>query len=537
MLSALFVLGIQSQTQLGPIPPAGSNHRFQSGVAKVTQYLFEGKFNDAKVALQALPQKAITYRLNTKELDPIQSKMAQSALANAILATNNFLPELTFKPVAKDENILIDFTDSLPVDENTKLPKGAVNFTSIDPNEPAVENVIALKRLETKVSVEEGHMAQEMFFAIGQYLGLEQTPGNMGISNRTDSLSMGRVVMTPTEKGLILENFKIVDELKKAVESKTKLQPAKVQAQLSQKVWEIGETVQGDIPQVQIGVTNSGNAPLKFWMEPDCSCFLIRTAGVAEPGKTANINIMMDTYAFSGPQLKKIYIYTNDPDHPVFVLPVTTTIKPAYQFLRDGAESPVEYIQDQGTVITRYLAITPGQDIKLHDVKVNGINATVSFEPWTGTMPSPKFNEPALARTGYKISILVAPGGIKGRVDATIVATTNNEDFKVIMDPLSVQRGIAINPTVLYFGEVKTQLDSRAWAILSQPGRPFKIVKIVSNHANFKATAEPMPGGDYKLVVDYDGKGVPGQFTSSIEIHTDSKDTPIVEIPIQGFLR
>lgn len=537
MLSAILILGIQSQNQLGPVAPAGSNQRFQSGVAQTTQLLFEGKFTEAEASIYKLPQKAITYNLIEKELSPIQKKMAESALKNAIQAVQSAFPELTFKKVTTKEQIRFDFAESLPIDENSRIPKGAVTFTSLDPSEPAVETVLSLTRLATKVSVEEGHFAQEFFFSIGTYLGLQQTPGMMGISRRTDSLTMARIVVTPVEKGLITENFKVIEELKTAVKNKTKLVPAKIQAHFDQTKWEIGTVTQGDVPQIQIGVHNSGNAPLKFWMEPDCSCFLIRTSGVAQPGETANINIMMDTFAFSGPQLKRIFIFTNDPDRPMTIIPVTTTIRPAYQFIKEGPQTQVEYIEDTGSVITRYFAVSPGQDIKIHDVKVNGVNATATFESWKGELPDPNNNEPPQPRNGYKITVLIAPDGIKGKVDATLVVTTNNEDFKSLLHGFSVQKGIASNPTILYFGDLATGHNTRAWAILSQPGKPFKIEKAVSNHKNFNVTVEPMPNGEYKLVVEYDGKGLAGQFASSIQIFTDSKDSPMIEIPIQGFVK
>lgn len=536
MLSPLIWSVLVAQPDLGPLPTAGSNSHFQQGVQTASQLLQEGKFSEAKAATSRLPKANPTYRIDLTGVPADKASLVRDAIKTTVenLKSNSVITDAA--EVDKDEDILFSFTESLPTDPETQVPQGLVVFYSHSPQEPAVEGVIALKRMTSLVWAEPIHIRAEAAFVVGQYLGLARGPGVTGISKRTDSLAAAPFFVSVREKHIVRKNLDVAETLRKAADSQTRLTPAKAVSSIDITELDAGNVAQGDLPTFQFGVYNRGNAPVEFWIDPDCSCFSISSRGVVEPGSSTSVAVLMDTSAFIGPQLKRLYVHTNDPENPLYVIPVRAQIRPAFQFIEEKPVGYVHYLEDNGVVATVYLAIDPERDIPVHSVAVSGIPGSAVFEPWEGELPDPNANEGPKPRKGYKITVLLAPENLKGRGNATLTVTSGNDSFKHLRYNLRIQRGIAVSPTVIYLGTVPNS-PTRAFTVLSQPGKPFNITKVESRHQNLKAEAEALPNGEYKITVEYDGKGIAGEISTSVLVHTDSKDSPIVEIPVQGTVQ
>lgn len=531
-LSALLAI----QPELGPLCPPGSSAHFQAGVKHVSTLLSESKFDEAKRALARLPKTEITYRIDFTNVPAADRPVYEAAILQGIEVTRNGLRNIEVKPVNKQEDILLTFVDKLPVDPESTLPQGLVTFLSHDPAEPAVEAVVALNRLSTQVPIEPGHVRAEFLFALGEFLGLARTPGIQGISKRTDTLMQLPPIVVPREMFVIRKNLEVVETLAKAVADRKPLRPAETKSTVDIARLEAGTVPQGNIPEFNFGVYNEGNAPLEFWIEPDCSCFRIITDTTVQPGSSSNVRVWMDTSAFVGPQHKRLYIYTNDPENPLTVVEVTAVVRPAYRFISDGPPNPIVYLEDNGAKAEIFLAVDPAQPINPHSVKISGATGTAVFEPWSGELPDPQMNEGPQARQGYKITVLFAPQNLEGQSTATLSVTTDNDQFKTLNHNFRLQRGVAVSPKVIYFGEAENG-PNRAFTVLSQPGRPFKITKTESRSPHLTVTHDALPNGDVKVNVAYDGKGLPGTFSTSVFVYTDSAHSPKIEIPVQGVFK
>ena len=532
----LLTASLLAEPELGPLVAPGTTGHFQNSVQIVCKKLMAEDFDEASNLINRLPKKEPTFKINWEGVPEDRQTEFQKAIDDAVATLNENVREFTLRPANTGEDILISFVEELPVSPDTLLPQGLVTFQSINPQEPAIEGVIALTRMSTKVTTEPQLVGQEFAFVVGQYLGLSRTPGIGGLTKRSDSLARAIVAVGRTEIVLIQENFAVVQALQEAIANKTPLQPAKAVANIDRSELDIGEVAQGDIEQFQVGVFNRGNAPLLFSIVPDCSCFRISTSGRAEPGQSANISILMDTSAFIGPQLKNLYVYTNDPEHPLQVIPVRAMIRPAYRFIEDGPQDSVVYLEENGAKATVYLTVDDAQNIVPHSSSISGVSGTAVIEPWEGELPDPVMNEPPKLRKGFKITVLFAPGTVQGRVNATLSVLTNNEDFKVLSHNFRLQRGVAASPKSVYLGDIENA-PTRAFTILSAPGRPFKIESVESRSEHITTEIEPLPSGEYKLNIIYDGKGLIGDFATSIKVHTDLKDMPVLEIPVIARLK
>lgn len=537
MLTALLTLAIQSKADLGPIAPSGSSQHFQEGVLQASKLIEAGDFAKAKTFVNRMPQTKVTYRIDLTNVTKERQPEFVEAIKKASDVVKEAFPNFEFKETKKGEDIRFSFVESMSKSELSGLPQGAVIFESFDSSEPILESVISLTRMSGKVSVETSHIQQEAFFAFGRYFGVAHRPGMQGIACRTDGLTVLRPIVVPAERGLIARNLQTVQALREAIDKKTKLIAARVESRIDKLNWDIGRVNQGERPQILIGITNSGNVPIQYFVTPDCSCFLIKSSGVAQPGESSTISVTMDTSAFGGAQYKRLFVYTNDPSNAVVEIPVTGFIVPAYRILSDDPTGDTAYVDDSGGKIVRYLTVSEGQDIVPHEIKVLGVSGSVVFEPWSGTLPDPEIGEGPMPRKGYKITILVSPSGISGRVNATLAILTNNEGFKSLLHGMYVQKGIAAAPNVIYFGEIDHGSVARAWTLLTRPGRPFKILSAKSSSPEFSVTAEEMPGGTYKVVVEYLGKAFPGSLTATATLTTDSPDQKTIEVPIQGIIR
>lgn len=536
MIPSLFLLVLAQNAELGPASPTGTNAHFQLGVKTVCELLSSKDFTRAAKVCDRLPRKSVTYRVDWANVPASLKPGFERAVKNTFTFVQDGFKGTSFTPVEKGEDILIEFAEKLPENPDTKIPKGLVVFPSLSVQDPAIEGVIGIKRLSTGVSIEATHVAQETLFLIGQYFGLAEVPGFEGMSSRSDGLLTMPPAIGRFEKVVIQKTLEISDQLREAAKDKKPLMPAYAEAHFDTKELAIGELAQGDIPDKIIGIHNSGTIPMTLSIMPDCSCFRILAPTTIEPGETGNVRILMNTSAFIGEQHKRLYFYTNDPAQPVTVVPVTAFVRPAYRFLLDNGLNRTIYIDENGAKAEVYLTVDDAQDIKAHSASVSGVPGTATIEPWEGELPDLAMNEGPKKRKGYKITVLFAPTQATGVVNATLTVTTNSEAFKYLTFNFLLQHGIAANPKILYFGDIQ-QAENRAYVLLDQPGRPFKVLKIESTNPHLKGEVEKIAEDQYKLTVTYDGKGLIGALTGDIKVTTDSKESPVVEVPVQGNVK
>lgn len=522
----------QESPILGPLPPVSSNKPFQQLVTKISQALFESKFEEAKSLALVAPKSSVTVTANYNGIPEGKLSGYSSGVVKGIKAWDNAFPGLTVTYVeSANADILITFVDKLPESAETGLPEPSVDFFGYDPAAARLESVIGMRRLKQEIYIEESHVASEVMYAIGSYLGADRSL--FGSGARGDSLAISRPIVPPLVKITARENIDLSEKLRSYASKKTRVMPAKTSIFIDAKTLTIGKVTQGDQPQQQFSVFNNGNAPLSFRIVPDCSCFTIVHKTVVPAGGSTTVQVTMNTTDFVGSQLKNLFIYSNDASQERIVLPITADIEAAYWF--ESLSPEVIYADQSGTKAKIRLVVAPTQDIRPHTVKVAGLTGAVDYKPWEGIATDPLTGKQIEAK-GYEMDILIAPLPRPGRTQGTVQVTTNNELFKTLNFNLTFQQGIAVLPQVLYFGEIGSATSS-AWAIISQPLKPFHITDIHVDHEHLTASFEKIKEDEYKILVNYDGKSSTGLLHAIVTIKTNDPENPEIKLPVQGIVR
>lgn len=531
-LGMLVAVAQSSQIDSAPTPPVGSSPFFQKSVREVAELLESGNFADASKRVLAMPRNEFRIKIDTSQLSRVNQAIAKSALAKAIGNWKAELPNLKITEGDKPA-ILITFVKEL---EQTAVgvPKTLVMFESPDSNEPTVEAVVSTVRTDLKLEIEAPVYENEISYAIGAFLGLERQPKPGSIMFRIDGLggSMPKVDTLSTQ--LANTNIDIVNKLTAAAKNKKKLAAHFPSFFIDQNQINFHDVVQGEDQQFQIQIVNRGKAPLQFSIRPDCSCFNLIYDPIVPPESSALVSIYMSTTDFQGPQDKGLFIYTNDPEHPTQRIGVVGNIAPAYRLITGDTGDTVMF-GEGGAKLTYYLFTPDSVAIKPLRATISGLTGVTSITPWEGTLADPQSNESAKPRKGYKIDVLLSPGAVQGRILAAMLVQTDSKTFPVLGANFYVQRGVAVTPQTVYFGDVKGGI-ARAWAMINGPGRDFKILEIKSSETYITAKTEKLRSGEYKLSVELDAKPGTGTIIASLLIKTDDPDTPQIVIPVQGYV-
>ena len=527
--------------KIGPELPPGSNTNFQKSCFAVQEAMcpFDFRrfpdFKKAENELLALPTKNLTIDWDDETVPAIRRAEFVRARDAAVKTWEAEIPGLSVA-YRKGGRVKLSFAPELPPNADSAGPAGAVYMASPSPQDPTVEGVIALKRGEKGVSIEAKDVQNEVAYAIGSYFGLERSasPGTIMWRREEAYFAANRV---STEEGkLARENLAIVEQLASAVRARRTLIPAQPEIYLEPVELTTEPVVQGSMAQMSFQVFNRGNSRLRFRVTPDCGCFRVEYLGAVAPGESALVKVWVDTTEFPGELHKALYVYSNDPDTPTRRVPVKFYVEPLYHFLRKES-SDILIAGKDGIQTEFFLDLNPKEPITVKAVEVDGVPATVSMTPWEGQMADPSLGEPMKPRKGFRFDVKVRGDLPLGRSAVTLVVKTTNDKFPLLRRTIYVQRGIAVLPFSVFFGEIGKNPE-RAWVLVSRPEQNFKVLKITSDNPAITAHVEPVRGvWEYKLVVEYNGKADFGALNATLELHTDDPDQPIITVPVSGTVR
>ncbi len=535
LLPCLALLASSQSAEPGPVAKVGTSGEFQRTLKQALQSLETGDFAKASGFARQLPQKTIVVTWDATGLDPQQKSVFLDAAQSAVNAWQTAVPELSIK-FGQNGAVKLAFVKNLPPPVGQTLPQGMVTFVSDDPSEPRIEAVIALKRLDPPISIDPPIVAAEVAYAIGSYLGLERDIRNGMVMTRTDGLGAMPVSIDVATQRLVRENLAAAAQVAQAAKSKTRLRYTAPEVFVQPTSWTKPDMHQGVYETIRFDIVNRGTSDLEVDVRPDCSCFLLEYERRLAPGQTSVVTAYMDTTLFMGDTKKTLFVYTNDPERPVTPISVSGHIIPAYRVLAPASQENPTYVGDAGTKLTFYVVPDPKQFFRVTSATVSGGNAIADVTPWEGTLPDPEFGQGDQARKGWKVEVLVSPTSVNGRAAMTLSLATDSKPFATIFHNFAIQRGFAVSPRMLYFGEVPAK-PQQAWFTVSRKGRPFSVTRAASSDARFVATPEKLPNGDYKVSVRFDGKATAGVVQATIYLTTDDPAFPTIEVPVQVIVR
>lgn len=534
-LLALVAVASAGSAEIAPIPAVNSSSGFQKLVATAARHLEAGEFAQADAILKMIPDKALLYKVDYTEVAAGQKAVFENTITEVVAAYRQGMPDLDIRPATGKEqpHLVVSFSEVLPNDEFTGLPQGMVEFDGAGPGDVRFEAVIGLRRLSARTLIESQQFSSDFAYAVGATLGFARAPRPGTVMFRTDGVG-GRMSPLGLElRRLLASNRAVVARMKEAVTKKERLVHALPSLYLAQTSWDAGSVVQGTISEQRFEIVNRGKAPLSIRIVPDCSCFTLNYPETIAPGSTGLLSVLMSSKDFKGPQQKGLFVYTDDPERAVTRIDVKSYVRPVHRVL-GGPEGGVLEMTENGASATFYFITEEDQPVEILSTQVYGVSGVARTEKWEGMLADPEMNEPMMPRKGYKVSVLLSPSAVRGRIPASLIVETNHPLIPVSSRVFNVQRGVASFPSTLYFGEFKGPI-ARGFVVLQGLGKPFKITKIEASSPEYTATPEVLENGDIKLVLEWRGKAGTGALLGSVTVTTDLPGQPPIVIPIQGI--
>lgn len=529
------------KVSLGPTVPAGSHAFFQQTCLEVQEQLEKGDFAAAAKVASGLPKLSFTLAWDETNVPANLRAGYRDARDRAVSSWMKGYPncEITVIPYRKATSpvpdVVIGFTDRLPQKAEDPIPPGAVHFLSHDPSEPRVEAVISLKRGAPPTTSDVVDIHNEVAYAMMQYYGVERsiTFGSFSARSEVSVVALSRPGMG--ERAQVGDNLRVADSLRASVAKKERLIPARPRIQLEPAAWEGGQRNQGEVVKFGIQVTNLGNAPLNLRTVPDCTCVASLKVATLAPGETRLIPAQINLIDVTGEFDRSIMIYSNDLEKTTTRMPVRVFSKPVYRLLPE--DDGLVLMPPGGAKVKVYLTVPEGIDLKPLATRMDGLEADISFRPWSGSLADPGMNEPAMPRKGYVFDVNIADQLPPGRTRASFLVLTNHPIFKEIETIISVQKGIVGLPDYVNMGEI-APAPRRSIFLLSRPKKNFQIRSVSVDSPFLTVSHEAIRDQwEHRFTVQFDGRAAPGPLRATITIQTSDPVQPTIRIPYSAMVK
>lgn len=530
------MLAIRQETPVvQPVIPPGTSSAVHQTFLNVEEAIEAKDFAKAAELFKLLPKRDITVWFDAQSLPAEKRSMASNAIKQALDQWRIIDEKLKFTLVNKGPaEIKVTFSDDVGQNEDG-LPKGAAFLYSSEPTESRLEAIISTKRGKPAAPVLPIEIQNEVLFAVSSYFGTPEAVRLGGANGRSDLGGLGMFRVGSSEALHYGRIMAAVDQLNLAIEKKKSFAVARPQLTLEATNIVMEPATQGDAPEYEFLVTNNGNAPLTLRGEIDCSCLIPDVPTYIEPGKSAKIRIGVNTYDFIGKVRKVLRLLSNDPDFPARDVNVAIDVKPLYRVIRSKGQ--LVEMSDGGSSTEFFVELDEKAPFKVTEVIVDGLKADATFEPWSGTLKDPEAGDTA-ERKGVLVKVNFPDQTVVGRMPISIrvITDSDNPRFKVLRANFEIQKGIVSLPLEVYFGTFP-QGEYRAFAYISRPSRPFKILKIESSSPFVSGVVYQRSESEYRLDVVYNGKADVGQLRGYLTLKLDDPNQKELIVPFRGTIQ
>lgn len=533
MIIAL-ALSAAAAAQSSVVVPAGVSSQLHRAVIRVEERLAVRDFAGAAKLAELLPKRNVRVLWDDSKAPPARRESFAAARDAAFEGFRLALKDLKFEVVTARPDIKISFADSLPTPPGEALPEGAAFIFSDSTSDARVEAVIGLRRGNPLQPATPADVQNEVAYAIGSYFGMTQTRISVGSMARVDFSRSAPNRPSLNDARGALAAIRIGDQLREAIQKKRVLQPSRPQALITPQELTYGSVIQGSLVPFSVQVTNTGTGELQVRVLPDCSCVGATGMISLKAGDTGLIKVAVDTSEVPGDLRRRLILYTNDVDFPTRDIPISFKVEPRFTFLTPFGGTIL--MEEGGAAADVFLLFPTGKPLNVTEARLDGLNGSVTFEPWSGRLANPEAGEPEMERKGYRFRVSLADSLPPGVAEATILVGTDDQQFPLLRFNVRAQKGIVAMPDQIYLGEVSGA--KRASALISRPRSAFKVLKVESESPYLKATfAQSKYDWEYKLSVSYLGGAPQGDFVAPIKVYTDDPKQPVITVTVRAVIR
>jgi len=276
---------------------------------------------------------------------------------------------------------------------------------------------------------------------------------------------------------------------------------------------------------------NKGNDTLKITrVKPSCGCTAaVLTNNTIPPGETGEIKATFKTASYGGKIKKSITVSSNDPDTPRQKLTISgeviedITIKPRnINFGSIQADVPSD------KTISVSIKSQSGPDFKIEKITASKPFVITSI---------------AEERDGeYTVDVTLKDYHKIGRFSGRITLQTNNTKQKKadISFYGDIEGDITTYPKRVYYGNIVSGKESTQKLFVKMNKDNLKItdIKISPDFLSIKIEERYEQNNPHCLIEMKLPKDAPtGKLSGFLELHTNSKQQPLIKIPINGMIK
>jgi len=533
MLVSIALLLAAPKVIPAPVLPPGISAELQNSFHSVEVALTKRDFATAAKRAALLPKLQLAIEWDERKLPAARRAEFRAARDAAVLEWRKLVPGLTvtYRPKAD-----IRFAFEPVLAEQGGMPAGIVNFFGDGVTQPRLESIIGIRRGSPSVPTEPADIASDVAYSLGSYFGLARGGLTTSLMGRTD-MTMGKVARTSAgERATVAAVMRAAAALRKAIQEKAAVSIAAQPLSFIDPVSFRGDATQGDDVAVTIQLTNRGNSPLAFRTEVDCGCIVATDPGLVPPGTSRLIEASVQTREFSGEINRKIVLYTNDARNPIQIIPIRLNLKPKYQFIVPGGTNLV--VPDGGGEFDVFLALPEDNPLRVTAAQFQGVDGSVTYEPWSGTLADPANGEPARERRGYRLKVKIPDNLVPGRNTLSLTLRTDSKEFSHIVLPLTAQKGIIAMPDELFLGEIG-KAPKTVRISVSRPNGPFRVTAVTVDSPHFRVSrvAEGSTDVDHRIQLEYLGTASAGDLSATITVKTNDPKQSEILVPILATVR
>jgi hypothetical protein len=511
-----------------PVFPIGARPELHQLVEQIHEAQAKGDSAAAANLAANLPKPELTLGWDDSAV-PANMRDDVLQFRDRMIAMWERMPGVHIK-VLKQGDVNISFQKVLSPDIAGLPMESKVTFGT----NPRIKAIIGLSRGNPPQSIIPAEAGMEIAHAIGAFFGNadDSLPGNCMFRNNVPAVR----VYGPTTGNLKVasQNIAASDAVRDLLKSNQPVDVSYGRLSITPTEVKIGQVPQGKKVPIEFSVTNTGNGDLSYNLVPDCGCFTKAPPGTITAGSKSFVTTVVDTLEYVGEVHKMLVLYTNDPDKPVLSIPVSFISAPPCRLYRPEGDSVILPVPND--TINVFLTIPAGSNLKPGQYDWTGMDASVTMEPWSGSIPDPELDEPSKARKGYVFHIKVGKKQISGHTEGVLHVTTDDNAVPDLRYTINAQKGIVASPEEGFIGEMSSV--TRHTIFLSRPGKPFKIIKVDTGTKCLTATITPNAKQDeVRVDLIYDGSAPKGDFAANIRMTTNDPTQPEIEATVRGIVQ
>lgn len=526
MLAASFLFAVAMAPKTLSLPPS-VHPEFAKAAKAVAGATQAGDFDKAGRLVTWLPSEVITVEWDDQKVPAKYRREYRRGFEDALKEWSSVPNGPRF---AEEKGGLVRFTFEKELAESDVpgIPLGAATFFK-DKANPRLEVVLGLSRGPSRSRTEGIEIRNEVVAGLAQAMGFSPNPLFGFAASRTDLNANRPIGIFPGDIRHYQANRQLVAELTAAVEAKQVINIPDGKYSLDRDSVDAGTVTEGEKATFTFQLSNPGDGPLLYRTGADCGCVIPPKPGEVAPGSSTILVAQIDTRGFPGDLQKKVVLYTNDPEQPTRSLNLRVRSRPEFRWIMPAGNTvSIEDGWPEGGI---YFFGPDTAKLDWKDLKVEGIVATASAEPWSGDLADAEMSEPVQPRKGWKIKLDVKPEAVLGRTLVTL-SVPNPEPTKArISLPFFIQRGILASPSEVFFGEMS--VGRSAFFTLSRP-KAFTVTEVKSDSPSFKVEVVKSSPTEVTYKVIYQG-GQLGDIRAKVILKTDDPKQPTIVVPIAGI--